>query len=883
MLRCVLCAAVWCLMVSPAVVPVARAQTLPASLELASPNEEDNGRFGRSVSGAGDVNGDGFPDVVVGADLEDPNVSPDFAGRAYVFSGDGGGLLYTLVSPNQENGGVFGSSVSGAGDVNKDGFADVVVGAPGEDPGASPFSAGRAYIFSGATGTVLYTLASPNEELDGLFGSSVSGAGDVNDDGFPDVIVGAFQEDPGASPTDAGRAYVFSGADGTVLYTLASPNEEDSGFFGFSVSGAGNVNGDVFADVIVGAYPEGQSLPGSSFDGAGRAHVFSGADGTVLYTLTSPNAEAFGSFGFSVSDAGDVNDDSFADVIVGANFEAPGASPSGAGRVYIFSGDGAGLLYTLASPNEEEFGSFGFSVSGAGDANGDSFADVIVGAYQEYPGTSPFNAGRAHVFSGNGGGLLYTLASPNEEDLGLFGVSVSGAGDINGDGFPDVIVAADSEGPGASPSEAGRAYVFSAPTPITLGGPEGWTTVAVPRLTFRDAFFDPIWTQGMTGGDVSQGDPSVLSYFEFAAGGDLNVGYVPTFLSTAHVPGEGYLVYAFEDDDLLTPGIQGTFPKTLDASGPEVNAVSFPSGVILPVTYTDSGSISDDGWNLVGNPYTTGLDWDAPGWTKTWVDNVVYVYDPTLSSYRTWNGATGSLGSGVLAAGQAFWAKGSLTGVDLIAPLEARVHGGGTLHAREGDPGAAPLALGFEVTGTVGTLARTDAAFVHFDEAALTGSDPLDAYELAPFASTYLSLFAEDAEGTLRDILTLPADGDAPLGASIEVPLGVWAVAEGQFASADLTLTWPTLTLPDGWTAMLLDTATGTEVDLLTASAYRFTATPGAQGAEAPDVLRGRTAREAPPVPTPLALDGIAAEGRRAAQRFVVTVAASGVDAEDSA
>ncbi|MEM8601899.1 MAG: integrin alpha, partial [Bacteroidota bacterium] len=857
MLRCVLCAAVWCLMVSPAVVPVALAQTLPASLELASPNEEADGVFGDSVSGAGDVNNDGFADVIVGAFNEDPGASPTDAGRAYVYSGVDGTVLYTLTSPNEEFDGVFGNSVSGAGDVNNDGFADVIVGALFENPGASPTAAGRAYVFSGADGGLLYTLASPNEEDGGVFGVSVSGAGDVNGDGFADVIVGADGESPGASPQDAGRAYVFSGADGTVLYTLASPNEEEFGEFGRSVSGAGDVNNDDFADIVVGAP---QESPGASPERAGRTYVFSGADGTVLYTLVSPNEEFFGIFGDSVSGAGDVNGDGFADVVVGARSEDPGASPNSAGRAYVFSGLDGSVLYTLASPNEEASGAFGISVSGAGDVNGDGFADAVVGAADD-PGASPSGAGRAYVFSGADGSVLYTLASPNEESLGGFGFSVSGAGDVNGDGFADLIVGAENEDPGVSPSSAGRAYIFSAPTPVTLSGPEGWTTVTIPRPgTFRSTFFDPIWTQGVQGGDVSEGDPSVYSYFEFQAGGDRNVGYVPTFLPTAHVPGEGYLVYAFEDDDLLQAGVQGTFPKTLEASDPEANAVSFPSGVTLPVSFTDSGDFAEDGWNLVGNPYATGLDWDAPGWTKTWMDNVVYAYDPTTSTYQTWNGATGSLGSGVLAAGQAFWAKGFLTDAELIAPLEARVPGGGTLYARE----SAPLALGFEVSGTVGTLARIDAAFVHFDEDALTGTDPLDAYELAPFASTYLSLFAEDAAGTLRDILALPADGDAPLGASVEVPLGVWAVAEGQFTSADLTLAWPTLTLPDGWTATLFDTATGTEVDLLSAAEYRFTATPGAQSAEAPDVLRGRDVRTTPPVPTPLALDGIAAEGRRA-------------------
>src|SRR5690606_9663376 len=148
-------------------------------------------------------------------------------GRAYVFSGATGVLLYALVSPNEEDDGRFGGSVAGVPDLDGDGRGDLLVSASGEDPGVSPTSAGRVDDFSGATGALLQTLASPNEEQYGIFGGAVSGTPDLDGDGVGDLLVGAPNEDPGRSPRGAGRAYAFSGSTGALLFELASPNEEE--------------------------------------------------------------------------------------------------------------------------------------------------------------------------------------------------------------------------------------------------------------------------------------------------------------------------------------------------------------------------------------------------------------------------------------------------------------------------------------------------------------------------------------------------------------------------------------------------------------------------------------------------------------------------------
>jgi hypothetical protein len=429
-------------------------------LTLTSPNEESLGRFGGDVAGVGDVNQDGFPDVLVGASWEDAGSSPN-AGRAYLFSGRDGSLIYGLVSPNETLDGRFGSSLASPGDIDRDGVPDLLVGA------AKDVLGGRAYAFSGRDGALLLELVSSNEKSGGDFGSAVAGAGDVDQDGLADIVVGAEGENPDGIG-HAGRAYVFSGQEGGLLFELASPNQNNSSQFGFSVAAVGDVNRDGFADFIVGAPHEDVG----NLKWLGTAYVFSGEDSSVLFQLASPNPQSEGYFGYSVAGAGDVNQDGSPDLIVGARFESD-SGPSDAGRAYVFSGRDASLLFELASPNEENNGNFGFSVGGAGDVNQDGVPDCLVGAWNESPGPSPIQAGRAYVFSGRDGSTLFQLASPNEQGSGNFGSSVDSAGDANQDGSADLIVGAPEEDPDDSPDLAGRAYIFRSPYPshINCGGP----------------------------------------------------------------------------------------------------------------------------------------------------------------------------------------------------------------------------------------------------------------------------------------------------------------------------------------------------------------------------------------------------------------------------
>jgi hypothetical protein len=270
------------------------------------------------------VDGDGRGDLLVGAYGEDVGGLTD-AGRAYVISGATGALLRTLTAPDASDGLGFGDVVAGVPDADGDGRGDLLVGVDGPQ---------RAYLFSGATGAFLRALTSPNPQPGGSFGFALAGVPDADGDGRGDLLVGAFGEDGGAD--GAGRAYLFSGATGTLLRTLESPSPESDAFprvpgsFGFSVSGTPDLDGDGRGDLLVGAYGEDAGA-----ETAGRAYLFSGAAGALLATLASPTAEEDGAFGFAVGGVPGIAGGAGGALLVGAYFERVN-NLTAAGRAYGF-------------------------------------------------------------------------------------------------------------------------------------------------------------------------------------------------------------------------------------------------------------------------------------------------------------------------------------------------------------------------------------------------------------------------------------------------------------------------------------------------------------------------------------------------------------------
>ncbi|MEZ4447991.1 MAG: Ig-like domain-containing protein [Nannocystaceae bacterium] len=454
---------------------------------------------GSWVAGLGDVDGDGYDDLGLGARFSDVGFAD--AGSAYVVFGKSNQAPVALFALDQGlgfpirgegAGDQAGTCIAPAGDLNHDGLADVLVGAPQVDD--EGILAGRAYAVFGKESADPAVLADVVNELGGysidaegkldLAGKAVARAGDVNGDGLDDLIVGAYGADPGG--TFSGRSYILFGAEtptttplGKVVQGLGGvylDGEKSLDFSGHAVAGGGDINGDGLDDLIVGAYG---ADPGG--DASGRTYVIFGA--TDLGPLKLADVAA-GKGGFAldgelagdrsgtaVAFVGDVNGDGFDDLAIGAHLADPNGSSSG--KVYVVFGEAdpesralAGLGdggFVLDGPNFRDYA--GFSVDGGGDVNGDGLDDVIVGAYGA--NADGDLSGRTFVFFGREGSGNVQLSAliqgdggfalDGEESEDYSGFSVANPGDVNGDGFADVLIGA--KGSDAKGLDAGRAYV----------------------------------------------------------------------------------------------------------------------------------------------------------------------------------------------------------------------------------------------------------------------------------------------------------------------------------------------------------------------------------------------------------------------------------------
>ena len=453
-------------------------------------------RSGTSVSSAGDVNGDGIDDLIIGAPYADSGDRHD-TGGSYVVYGKTTGFdpSFDLANLSEADGFLIngvnegdltGHSVSSAGDVNGDGVDDLIIGAPYAD--SNNQKAGASYVVYGKTtgfgGSLdLASLDGNNGftikgiDYDDVSGWSVSGAGDVNGDGLSDLIIGAYGGDPGEGQ-NAGESYVVFGKntgfaaslelsylDGTNGFVINGVDAND--FAGRSVSSAGDVNGDGVDDLIIGANGA------DPLDNAGESYVVFGKktgfdaslelshlDGTNGFVLNGASQGDYS--GTSVSSAGDVNGDGIDDLIIGA-YRTDSASGHDVGASYVVFGKNTGFAASLELSHLDGTNGFvingvdaedftGTSVSSAGDVNGDGIDDLIIGASGADPNGN-LDAGASYVVFGKNTGFAASLelsALDGTDGLVINGVgkrdysgsSVRNAGDVNGDGVDDLIIGA---------------------------------------------------------------------------------------------------------------------------------------------------------------------------------------------------------------------------------------------------------------------------------------------------------------------------------------------------------------------------------------------------------------------------------------------------------
>ncbi|MEO1022968.1 MAG: T9SS type A sorting domain-containing protein [Bacteroidota bacterium] len=787
----------------------------------------DSGDRLSEIMATGDINGDGKDDIIIGV----PEGAPGGrirAGEVYVIFGDSSGFdssTIDLSALDGTNGFVIngidanddaGTSVA-SGDVNGDGFDDVVIGAVFADPNGES-SAGEVYVVFGQSGFgasfELSTLNGSNGiTLNGALRSDNAGTavavGDIRTDGFADIAISAIRADPNGV-ISAGEVYVVFGRSSysSSVIELGALNGDN----GFTLIGSER-NDRVGTTLAVGNFDGirsvGETNSADLFIGAPDA----GSNGFIYVLSNRNNANSFlfgfgndslgvlnnfnvnsltAALGFSiigggdgvgdVLTSGDVNNDGFDDIITGLDEAGTG------GETYVIFGRPflANSLSDLPidpilldSPSAGEVRVInGFDSSdragravGSGDVNGDGVDDVIIGAIGGDP-NGLAAAGETFVVFGDSS-FAHTTSmdiSTLDENTGfiLNGTTTSGlsggtltTGDLNGDGVDEVLVGAHFADPNGI-SDAGELYVFFNKVSQSITGDEGFRTLSAPISgTVYDDVLGGFFTQGFTNSDAPSASDNVFVFDQatqaFVGLNDQNTDSLKA--------GHGFLFFIFSDND--NDGNAEGFPKTLPATqfGDDGTA---NTGTVAPVS-----NLNDGDFFLAGNPYSFPIDWDDAGITKTNLSNTIYIYDDANGQYQSWNGTVGNITDGEIQPFQGFFIEGS-GGSGALSMTESAIADSLDTFLKR-NPDAEPRAL--QLTATAGDV-KTD-AWLSFQEGGEIGRDAFDGLALQSFSATYLRLATVISNQDELTINALPVDQAEEL----RFPLELSGVLEADSAS----------------------------------------------------------------------------------------------------
>jgi hypothetical protein len=524
------------------------------------------------------------------------------AGPAVVYALSGGHVEIQAAASflGEADDDLAGWSVAGAGDVNGDGYGDLLIGAQGNDDSGS--AAGAAYlVLGGPDGWGLgkglgqsQIRQYSGEVANDQSGYSVAGAGDVNGDGYDDFLIGAINNDDAGF--NAGAAYLVLGSATPTSASLSTAieymAEAASDRAGWSVAGAGDVNGDGYDDFLIGSPANGTS------GNAGAAYLVLGSatpTGGSLATAIKYGGEATsGNAGISVAGAGDVNGDGYRDLLIGASLAGAGDD----GIAYLVLGSAAPSSASLATAikyNGEAAADFaGIDVAGAGDVNGDGYDDMLVGAYGNFDGGA--FAGAAYLVLGSASPASANLSNAiqyrGEAANDEVGYGLAGVGDVNGDGYDDMLIGAYGNDDGTT--DAGAAY-------LVLGRDRPVSSSLSTAIEYTGKGFT-----NRAGRDVAAaGDVNGDGYNDLLIGAYLNG-------DSASTAGAAYLIFS---DGLSSHSPSYRERQRLNGSGNTVPVLFEQTGVLVDFT---AGSLAGSDITVsryAFHPCSTDKRLQMPIWT----------------------------------------------------------------------------------------------------------------------------------------------------------------------------------------------------------------------------------------------------------------------------